>query len=951
MNRLSSSGGSMARAWGGLRPEQVSQWINFDQNNADWSYSPDEKSMSSRQAEGVAHLWNGLSRDKVALLADEVGTGKTFQALGVVALLWRMKPKAKVLVMAPNRDICQHWANELAAFVKHHYRKADGRVKQGDKAIPIAAAFYGLNELTEAVEKRSEQERPIQLYITSIRSLSGLLKGNEKINKGAEARRAAKGFHQRIKRALGDDGFDLVIVDEAHYFRNTSGGSQRVAAAGAFFGGPDERLAQRALLLTATPSHTHLDDVRNILGFFLKNHADLSEYSPEELMRAHALRRFRIMAGTGFTKHQYRAERAMPCNFVGQHSAEVFFALYQRRLVHELGATKERRRMLYGFLEGFESAGSHDHVDVSRQADSKTFDEDHHADDFHKASDTELLHRLSREFRLHYTESPAHPKYGRLVDECLPQGLFEPSGRALHEDKHLVFVRRIPSVRELTHRVNEHYDRILARHICEAWGASDKAFDLWERQRWSREGLEAIVDGTRLELQDDLDGDESDSEDNEDEKEDQERQEGGTHAHLGSRIAALFVTRKANRKEGGDAQGPEGPRTTHASLFSRKLRTSSSMYAMFLEPASDYLEAGYDCFYEYPQGGKSRADYGKAALAQRLGRYGSLKETVKEKLKDPMPQDAVLKPYAGGQVRTAWSIVLPLLPKSALDILQRWSSERPEIAENFSRYLQAGLLFASPVMVELYAWQVHCERSSSDTNAGVQQRYRTFFEHARSCMAGSLLLRYFIAALISFEQLCEKIVGRSPGDWGQEWRTLTTLSSPAAYASGESSHRQHLIMGFNSPFYPNTLVTTSVFQEGVNLHLHCRKVHHYGIAWTPGDNEQRVGRIDRLFGKVNDLLRENDLGGVTLDIHYPYLEGSFDEDQVGSFIERKYAVEEKMDLCMQGDFDKEIRLVRSDWKEFLRQPVAEQNLEDPYPARFGDNDVPKRAYGGSDEVG
>lgn len=62
--------------------------------------------------------------------------------------------------------------------------------------------------------------------------------------------------------------------------------------------------------------------------------------------------------------------------------------------------------------------------------------------------------------------------------------------------------------------------------------------------------------------------------------------------------------------------------------------------------------------------------------------------------------------------------------------------------------------------------------------------------------------------MISFEQLCEKIVGRSPGDLAQEWRTLTTLSSPAAYASGESSHRQHLILSFNSPFYPNTLVTT-----------------------------------------------------------------------------------------------------------------------------------------------
>ena len=669
-------------------------------------------------------------------------------------------------------------------------------------------------------------------------------------------------------------------------------------------------------------------------------------------MRAHALRRFRIMAGTGYTKHQYRAERAMPCDFAGQHSAEVFFALYQRRLVHELGATEEKRGMLYGFLEGFESAGPDDQLETLRQADGNTSDEDHHADDFHKASDTELLRRLSQEFRQHHTEAPAHPKYGRLVDECLPRGLFDASRRSLHEDKHLVFVRRIPSVRELTHRVNERYDQLLARHICDAWRASDEAFDLWKRQHWSREGLEAIIDGNHFEPQEDLTSDGPDAEDddeNADDKENGEKHRHTTHANLGSRIAALFVTRKASRKEGENGQNSEELRATHASLFSRKLRNTTSLYAMFLEPAADYLDAGYDCFYEYPQGGKVRADYGKAALAQRLYRYGQLKNSFKGKFKDPAPTGASLKPYDDGPVRTVWSLVLPLLPQAARDILQHWSNECPDIAENFSRYLQAGLLFASPVIVELYAWQVHCEHPSENSNAGVQQRYRAFFDHARGCMEGSLLLRYFIAALTTFEQLCDKIVGRAPGDWGQGWRTLTTLSSPAAYASGESSHRQHLIMGFNSPFYPNTLVTTSVFQEGVNLHLNCCKVHHYGIAWTPGDNEQRVGRVDRLFGKVNGLLREKNSGGVTLDIHYPYLEGSFDEDQVGSFISRKHAVEEKMDLCMQGRFDNEIHLVRSDWKQFLRQPVAEQSVQDPYPARFGDSDVPKRAYCGSDE--
>lgn len=883
--------------------------------------------MASRQAEGVAHLWNRLSSERVALLADEVGTGKTFQALGVAALLWRMSPAAKVLVMAPNRDICHHWELELAAFVDHHYREADGRVKQGDKPVPPVGAHYGLEALTQAIESRSQQEKPAQLYVTSIHSLSGLVDGDETGDKSQAAKRTAESFHRRIKAALGKEGFDLVIVDEAHYFRNPQGGSQRVAAASAFFGGPEDRLGQRALLLTATPSHTQLGDVANILGFFLKTHQELRKLDPEDLMSRYALRRFRIMAGTAFTKHQYRAEHATPCDFGGCPAAEVFFALYQRSLVHKLGATEEKRRMLYGFLEGFESAGADDTPTVEPKANGNLPSEDHRSDDFHKASDTELLRSLSREFRKFFPSTPEHPKYGRLVNECLPHRLFDLPEQPLHEHKHLVFVRRIPSVRELTKRVNERYARLLARHICDAWEVDDDAFAMWEQQHWSRDGLDAITGGRleRNEPEEDPKADPTDA--------DEGAPADPANAYLGSRIADLFVTKKAH------GNVPAAP-ATHASLFSLNLRRSTSLRAMFLEPAADYLEAGYDWFYEYPQSGKLRADYTKAAQSQRLGRH----QRFKGKFENLAPTGATQQKYEGGPLKTVWSLVFPHLDPACQAILKRWASERPDIAENFSHYLKAGLLFASPVIVELYAWQTRFDHLPGDAHTGVERRYRAFLDYAQNRISGSLLLRYFASALTSFEQLCDKIVGHAVGDWEKGWRTLTTLSSPAWYASGESSHRQHLILGFNSPFYPNTLVATSVFQEGVNLHLNCRKVHHYGIAWTPGDNEQRIGRVDRLFGKVNELLKRSNPGRVTLDINYPYLAGSFDEDQVGSFIERKYAVEEKMDRCMQGSFDKEIHLTRSSWKEFLRQPNADIKFKDPYPARFGDDDVPKRAY-------
>ena len=69
--------------------------------------------------------------------------------------------------------------------------------------------------------------------------------------------------------------------------------------------------------------------------------------------------------------------------------------------------------------------------------------------------------------------------------------------------------------------------------------------------------------------------------------------------------------------------------------------------------------------------------------------------------------------------------------------------------------------------------------------------------------------------------------------------------------------------------------------------------------------------------------------------YYPWFDMETYEDQVGSFIERKYAVEDKMDRCTQGDFDREIRLNRSGWEVFLRTPVPDAVLSDPYPASFG----------------
>jgi hypothetical protein len=53
---------------------------------------------------------------------------------------------------------------------------------------------------------------------------------------------------------------------------------------------------------------------------------------------------------------------------------------------------------------------------------------------------------------------------------------------------------------------------------------------------------------------------------------------------------------------------------------------------------------------------------------------------------------------------------------------------------------------------------------------------------------------------------------------------------------------------FNSPFWPFVLATTSVGQEGLDFHYHCRDVFHWNLPSNPVDLEQREGRVSRRNG-------------------------------------------------------------------------------------------------------
>ncbi len=92
--------------------------------------------------------------------------------------------------------------------------------------------------------------------------------------------------------------------------------------------------------------------------------------------------------------------------------------------------------------------------------------------------------------------------------------------------------------------------------------------------------------------------------------------------------------------------------------------------------------------------------------------------------------------------------------------------------------------------------------------------------------------------------------------------------------------RQRLMLTFNTPFYPEILVASSVMAEGVDLHLNCRYTIHHDLCWNPSTLEQRTGRIDRIGGKVEWC-------GQPIFVYLPYVGETQDEKMYRVVMDRE----------------------------------------------------------------
>ncbi len=111
-----------------------------------------------------------------------------------------------------------------------------------------------------------------------------------------------------------------------------------------------------------------------------------------------------------------------------------------------------------------------------------------------------------------------------------------------------------------------------------------------------------------------------------------------------------------------------------------------------------------------------------------------------------------------------------------------------------------------------------------------------------------------------------------------------------------SETRQRLMLTFNTPFYPEILVASSVMSEGVDLHLNCRHIIHHDLCWNPSNLEQRTGRVDRIGAKAERV-------GQSIQVFIPYIGETQDEKMYRVVMDR----ERWFNVVMGEDYRVDVR--------------------------------------------
>jgi hypothetical protein len=909
----------------------IRSFINFDGKDA---IELRGSSQAEMQSKGVAALWHLLQdREKgYAYLGDEVGMGKTRQAMGVIATQFLSNPNSHVVIVCPGRTLQEQWAREWDAFIRTCYKGKDNRLtsmldgspvqapESHDRLRDFAQALL-LNESRIHLLRYSSFSRPIwfgearhgscrdilDVYEECLSEIGVLLPDGERrslaqtypaMRDGEWREELTRELNGRYAALVGEllrsREIDLVVFDEAQYLRNVDN-QQNTNIREVFCHSGEER-ETKWLFMSATPLHSSSRNITSLDWYLCTRNGGHSEgkacplcastnclraqhrLSHEvgqaktdvvDLLHEFLVRRNRTYPdalGTPWGKVSYRKYQRVRVSAAKDPFLALATALVQKRLVRVLDGNNNVFRL--GECSSFESLASsvrryYDDRDGYRKKvpileGGARRNKRHEPDE---TLDSRFINSLNSSFNKamqrgggqdgtipeKYTlpHAKLHQEIGRLFNQNI---------RGASNLKSLVFVRRIETVHEFLEELMIRFQGEIDGRL-EHWrlflladpGVSRreqpwKAGKFWSSRDKQEDAIEISgAPGHDPKLEEEV------------------LVPGGNRSSVLPYFAALKRSRERGKPSGLLAS------------FRARLRPAA-------DPADNPLRGLLT-----PAQGTGASSEGAQGTASYWVR---LVEAITS-----MGPGALKK---NGRYRWMVTRDSPDGEDAKLAVLKRC-------------ILQS--MRQTDFLVDLYVLNRFVGRIGPGKGEHtLPEKLLWFLGEGRSVRLPHELenhVRNWKAKLLHwldhFDLIVDKTLrGKGATTWEEILAKVDDTFARMAPAAGRSSRitEKNTVKQFNFPTHPNVLVCTDVLKEGVDLHLFCDEVVHYGVAWTSGDLEQRIGRVDRFASLVSRRigLHRDGAPPPQLTVEFPFLEGTLDEQQVRRVILEKFRNDRLMDL-------------------------------------------------------
>ncbi len=912
-----------------LSPSQVSSYISFDGNA---ERNKKDSSQGQLQSEGVAALWMLLKKKRHAYLGDEVGMGKTRQAMGIIATQFLSNPDSHVVIVCPGKPLQEQWVKEWETFITTCYTPIDNLLKNSFTHQPVYSLDLHerlrdfshsllLNESRIHLLRYSSFSRPIwfgreknkketpedifKVYNKCLREI-GLPEPSDKeknilkkyLEKPQEdwrkdmTRKLNRAYAKRIGLLLNGRDIDLVIFDEAQYLRHT-GNQQNRNIANVFRGN-----VKKWLFLSATPLHTGKNDICS-LDVYLCNRENLcnrekvifdegscldcgNDYCTKftyrmrgkstnqtdvvELLKEILVRRPRIYVDNDDAKYQkvdYRQYSKDKISSFTDPFTSLTMALVQKRLVVVLEGQNNSFRQ--GECSSFESLSSsvlrkYGDRDGYKRVEPEFEGGGHKgtSQENDDSPDRDAINKLNLSFhramktcfrQQGLKDNMPHAKLiytaNRVFSECLHNG---------KNTKKLIFTRRLDTVDELISllltRFQDDVDSRLNFWLTylnsEDVNLREKIWaknTFWKHQPEKEENKNSTSD-------DDI----------QPEKDDE--------SYIQGRAAGLPYFQAIKKPD----KGKSGQGILF--YFRNRLLRAATKKDLQSNPMKGFLLFSPENVF----------------LAENTQLNNYWEKFVGLLFDTDAPDWCLFKPKKSPEEKWKIATLQRCIMQSFrqtdflldLYVLNRFFRAEKPLAKNLS-------------LPEKLIWFLG-ENRKHIFHTDLEKYIQNWKEKLR---------RWFV----HFDLIVDKCLrGENTHSWHDIYNKVDSTFARMSPAFGRSGRLRdnNAVSQFKFPTHPNVLVCTDVLKEGVDMHLFCDEVVHYGVAWTSGDLEQRIGRVDRfgsLFGRKINRFSRNSMDDFypRLKVSFPFLEGTLDKIQVDRVFREKMRSDYRLDLGKNED--------------------------------------------------